>query len=96
MAICKFCAKPMQWGRADDRWVPLQPIGDEGDQPRTHMDENGVLRAAHRPFCNYASAVRVVQLSMPVQAADIMPVATKAPELVGPPKPKRKYRRKSE
>ena len=90
MAVCKFCGQQFQWGRADDKWIPLQLIGEEGDVDRTHIDENGVLRAAHKAFCTYASAVAVVRLTSPVPAGNILPVQVEKPELVGPLQPRKR------
>ena len=71
MAICKFCGAPFQWGRSPDKWVPLVPLGEEGDLPRTFQDAEGNLRAEHRPVCTHAPAVDVVKLSMPVLAEHV-------------------------
>lgn len=75
MPICKFCAMPMQWGRSDEKWVPLVPLGEEGDLDRTHQDSDGNLRAEHRLICiGWTPAVSVVKLAKPIPASDIVQV----------------------
>lgn len=73
MALCKFCGVPFQWGSSDGKWVPLVPLGDEGDLPRTYQDENGKLRSEHRSICvGFGPAVRVARLARPIEAGDVL------------------------
>lgn len=72
MASCKHCGVLFNWGRADDKWVPLVPVGEEGELDRDFSDENGVLRSSHRQVCNYIPSVNVIKLSKPVPADMIL------------------------
>lgn len=74
MAICKYCNVPFQWGRVDDRWVPLVPIGEDAGLERGYQDEDGALRAAHRLICTSpgGAAVRAVRLPRPVPASALI------------------------
>lgn len=75
MPVCKFCQKPFSWGLADGKWVPLVPVGEEGELDRAYQDENGVLRAEHRAVClrQGGPTVRVARLAKAVPAKDVMP-----------------------
>lgn len=81
MPLCKYCQAPFTWGKTGDGWVPLIPIGEEGDVPRTYQDENGELRANHRAICVVPGgpAVTVVKLAKAVHPDDILGVAKKPP-----------------
>jgi hypothetical protein len=74
MAMCKFCGKPFQWGRADDGWVPLEPIESHDGMDRTHQDSDGVLRADHRKACTQRGGppISVVKLARAVPAAHVL------------------------
>lgn len=78
MPICKYCQQPFAWGRTDDSWVPLVPIGSDEGLDRRYQDENGALRAGHRDICTGAQGgptVRVSLLAKTIEAKDILPVA---------------------
>jgi len=79
MAICKFCALPFAWGRSEDGWIPLVPLGDEGTLDRAYQDENGDLRASHRLVCTNKGgpAVKIQKLVRPIKAHEIQPVHPK-------------------
>ncbi len=80
MAMCKFCAKPFAWGQKDGGgFVPLIPVGEEGEFDRSFQDENGLLRAPHALVCIHRGGptVRVTKLAR----------AVKAEEIIGAPKP---------
>jgi hypothetical protein len=83
MPVCKFCQKPFAWGMSDGKWLPLLPVGEEGDFDRTYQDENGLLRVEHRVICQNQGgpSVRVVKLAKSVAAKEILPAA--ANETVG-------------
>lgn len=77
MPICKFCNVAFSWGLKDDgKWVPLVPVGEEGDQPRSYQDENGVLRVEHATICRNRGgpSVRVARLARAIPASDVFPV----------------------
>lgn len=80
MAICKFCGQPFVWGRNGDRWIPLVPIGEEGDLDRKFQDADGNLRAQHRDVCEYVPAVDVTKLAVPIPAEMIVPSQAQYPE----------------
>ncbi len=88
MAICKFCNVTFAWGRddANEKWVPLIPVGDEGEFDRTFQDEGGNLRAHHHLVCvnRGGPTVRVTKLARSVKASDIIGQPT-------PPSFKEKY-----
>lgn len=90
MPLCKFCGKPFAWGNDSGKWVPLVPVGEEGDLDRSFQDENGHLRAMHRGMCNYVPAVQVVKLAVPIPAENVI----RQPE-VEPPRQRQKRRRKN-
>lgn len=73
MAICKYCNLPMQWGRVEERWVPLVPIGDDHGLERAYQDEDGNLRAAHKLVCTSpgGAAIKATRLPRPVPASAI-------------------------
>lgn len=77
MPLCKYCQKPFTWGRTEDRWVPLVPLGEDDHLDRAYQDEDGNLRASHRAICVVpgGAPVRVVQLARKVPAASVMPPA---------------------
>lgn len=81
MAICRYCGIPFAWGNSGDKWLPLVPLGEEGDLDRDYQDENGALRSSHRQVCTQVGgpSVRVSKLARSV----------KADEIIGPPKPKK-------
>lgn len=74
MPFCKFCGEKFSWGRAEDRWVPLVPVGEEGDLLRTHQDADGQLRSEHRLICQMAGGptVSVVKLAKPIPFEQIL------------------------
>lgn len=75
MGMCKFCGVAMSWGQErDGKWIPLIPLGEEGDLPRTYQDENGKLRAGHRAVCTIRGGppVLVTRLAKPVAASDML------------------------
>ena len=74
MAICKYCNIPFQWGRVEERWVPLVPVGDEEGLERGYQDEDGNLRAAHRLVClnHGGGAIRATRLPRPVPASALI------------------------
>lgn len=74
MPMCKFCGKPFAWGNSDGSWVPLIPVGEEGEVPRTFQDEHGILRADHRALCQHrgGATVRISKLAVPVKAGEII------------------------
>jgi len=76
MAICKFCNVLFSWGQTTDgRFVPLIPVGDEGEVDRDYQDSDGVLRSTHRQVCTNKSGplVRVYKLERNVKAKDVLP-----------------------
>jgi hypothetical protein len=82
MPMCKFCGKLFSWGyaTAEDKWVPLVPVGEEGGLDLTFQDEEGRLRASHRDICDRGGAsVRVARLAKKVRAVD-MPRQWTAPD----------------
>ena len=74
MPMCKFCGKAFAWGNSDGKWVPLVPVGEEGDLDRAYQDESGLLRAAHNLIClnRGGVTVRVSKLARPVKAGEII------------------------
>lgn len=50
MSNCNTCGSPISWGydASTGRWIPLEPVATHDDLDRTHVDENGELRAEHR------------------------------------------------
>jgi hypothetical protein len=68
MAQCKYCQKPFQWGRTDDRWVPLVPVADQAGLELLYQDENGVLRAPHAQVCvRTGGSVHITRLPQKVK-----------------------------
>ena len=74
MPFCKYCGVKFAWGRSETKWVPLVPLGEEGDLDRTFQDENGQLRASHNAICQFAggATVRVSELAKPIPADQIL------------------------
>jgi len=74
MALCKYCGEPFQWGRVEDRWIPLVPTDRHDGLDRAFQDEDGVLRADHRLVCpnHGGGAVRAVRLARPVLASSLV------------------------
>lgn len=86
MAICKFCGVAFAWGQKDDgKYVPLVPLGEEGDLVRNYQDENGVLRAEHALVCKHKGGptVRVSRLARSVKGSDVLPSAWTPPDKDG-------------
>lgn len=79
MAICKFCAALMTWGQTSEgSFIPLIPIGEEGEASRDYQDEAGLLRSTHRQVCTNRAGplVRVSKLARSIEAKDIVPLPT--------------------
>lgn len=103
MALCKFCGKVFAWGLNGERWVPLVPVGEEGELPRTFQDSDGVLRSNHRDVCvnRGGPTVRVALLAKAIPASECLAFPT-LPSIdkdtgeihvfYGPPKPKKRGR----
>lgn len=75
MAMCKFCGQPFSWGLQEDgKWIPLIPIGEEGELDRWFQDHNGVLRADHREICSNRGgpSVRIARLAKPIPAREVI------------------------
>jgi hypothetical protein len=94
MALCKYCGKTFAWGKLVDRWIPLIPVGEEGDLPRTYQDEKGDFRTAHSEVCvERIPTVELVKLAAPLEAASILPrlrPSPKQPNRAAPsPRPKK-------
>jgi hypothetical protein len=71
MAVCKYCKQAMDWGQLQNGgWVGLVPVGQEGDNPRTHQDDDGVLRTEHRLICTSfgGPTVQVTRLARKLDA----------------------------
>lgn len=83
MPICKFCGIPFGWGRDGEKFVPLVPIEDHDDLPRTHLDEHGVLRAAHSLICTRVGGetVNVTKLAEQVMPENIIHGRAPEPEV---------------
>jgi hypothetical protein len=75
MANCKTCGGPMDWGfdNVTGRWVPLEPLNNDGDLAKTFVDENGVLRADHRDRCR-GTSINVTRLTKKVPAEEPVPI----------------------
>jgi len=76
MAICKFCNALMSWGQAPDgRFIPLIPLGDEGEADRDYQDGDGILRSTHRLVCTNKAGplVQITKLARNVRAKDVLP-----------------------
>lgn len=71
MALCKHCGKPFDWSKLNDRWVPLMPSGTEGELPRTHIDNAGVLRTLHNVVCENNDYVTITPLQTPIRVLDL-------------------------
>lgn len=69
MAVCKFCGDRFDWGRLNDKWVPLVPIDLHDGMMLTMADSNGNPRADHNKVCaGRGKTVTVTMLSQPVPA----------------------------
>lgn len=71
MALCKHCGKAFDWSKLNDRWMPLMPIGSEGELPRTHIDNGGVLRTLHNVVCENNDYVTITPLHTPIRVIDL-------------------------
>lgn len=73
MPMCKHYGVAFSWGNENDKWIPLIPVGEEAEAPRTFQDENGVLRA-HHEVCTRKGGptVRITKLARSVLAKDII------------------------
>jgi hypothetical protein len=72
MPTCKHCEVSFDWSKMNDRWVPLMPIGTEGDHPRTHVDDNGQLRTLHNVVCEEPTrTVHITPLAQAVRVCDL-------------------------
>ena len=69
MATCKTCGEPIDWAQHEGKWVPLVPIGSEGNHPRTHIDSDCVLRVKHSAICDHKKVVTITPLKTPVYVA---------------------------
>lgn len=72
MPKCKYCDQTFEWGRSEDRWVPLIPVKDHDGFDRTYRDEDGELRAMHHLVCTHSGvpAVNITKLPRKVLAKD--------------------------
>lgn len=72
MSACKYCSVTFDWSKLNNRWVPLMPIGTEGNYPRTHVDDNGQLRTLHKVVCQETvPPVRITPLAQAVRLCDL-------------------------
>jgi hypothetical protein len=74
MATCKNCGGPMDWSwdETTKRYVPLEPVGLDGDLDKTFVTPEGELRADHRDRCR-GTTITVTRLSRRVPA-DPVPI----------------------
>lgn len=88
----------MTWGvDADGRFIPLIPLGEEGDHDRDYQDADGVLRSTHRLACTRRSSalIRVYKLARNVKASEVLPSVGDHIEQILERKAKRRGRSKS-
>lgn len=69
MATCKSCGEKIEWGNDGTRFIPLVPIGEEGNHARTHVDGNGEFRVKHNSVCTKPNhgAIMVKELARPLE-----------------------------
>lgn len=68
MNKCRTCGDDFEWGRTEDGWVLLEPLGKDDDLPKCYMDENDVLRADHRDRHAGVPTVNVTRLYKKIPA----------------------------